>query len=110
MEATAVVTNADLSGIYRDYIACLNKQDWPNVGWFVHEEVHYNGERIGLSGYREMLERDFRAIPDLHFHIHLLISEVPRIASRLRFDCRPRESVWPSREREESSVYRKRLL
>jgi predicted ester cyclase len=73
-----------------DYIACLNKQDWPNLGRFVHEEVYYNGEGIGLSGYREMLEGDFRAIPDLYFDIHLLISEPPRVASRLRFDCTPK--------------------
>jgi predicted ester cyclase len=84
------MTKADLSDIYRNYIACLNKQDWPNLGQFVHEEVHYNGERIGLSGYREMLEGDFRAIPDLYFDIHLLISEPPRVASRLRFDCTPK--------------------
>jgi predicted ester cyclase len=87
--ATAM-TKAELSDIYRDYIACLNKQDWPNLGQFVHEEVHYNGERIGLSGYREMLERDFCAIRDLYFDIHLLISEPPSIASRLSFDCRPK--------------------
>ena len=78
-----------LSDIYRNYIACLNQQDWPNLGRFIHDDVHYNGERIGLSGYRAMLERDFRAIPDLHFDIHLLISEPPRVASRLRFDCTP---------------------
>ncbi len=87
--ATAM-TKADLSDIYRDYIACLNRQDWPKLGQFVHEEVHYNGERIGLSGYREMLEGDFRAIPDLYFNIHLLISEPPRVASRLGFDCTPK--------------------
>jgi predicted ester cyclase len=80
---------ADLSDIYRNYIACLNQQDWPNLGRFVDDDVHYNGERIGLSGYRAMLENDFRAIPDLYFDIHLLISEPPRIASRLRFDCTP---------------------
>jgi predicted ester cyclase len=84
------MTKAELSDIYRDYIACLNKQDWPNLGKFVHEEVHYNGERIGLPGYREMLEGDFRAIPDLYFDIHLLISEPPRVASRLSFDCTPK--------------------
>ena len=84
------MTKADLSDIYRDYIACLNKQDWQNLGQFVHEEVHYNGQRIGLPGYREMLEEDFRAIPDLYFDIHLLISEPPRLASRLRFDCTPK--------------------
>jgi predicted ester cyclase len=81
---------ADLSDIYRCYIACLNKQDWPNLGQFVHEEVQHNGQRLGLSGYRKMLEEDFRAIPDLYFDIHLLISEPPRVASRLRFDCTPK--------------------
>jgi predicted ester cyclase len=81
---------ADLSNVYRRYIACLNKQDWPNLGRFVHEDVQYNGKRMGLSGYREMLEEDFRAIPDLYFDIELLISEPPRVASRLRFDCTPK--------------------
>jgi predicted ester cyclase len=81
---------ADLSDVYRGYISCLNKQDWPNLGRFVHEDVQYNGKRIGLSGYREMLEEDFRAIPDLCFDIELLISEPPRVASRLRFDCTPK--------------------
>ena len=83
------MTRADLQDLYRGYIACLNEQDWPNLVKFVHEDVHYNGKRIGLSGYREMLEGDFRAIPDLHFDIQLLISEPPRVASRLRFDCTP---------------------
>ena len=83
------MTRAELSDIYRGYIACLNKQDWPNLVQFVHEDVRYNGERIGLSGYREMLERDFRAIPDLYFDIRLLVSEPPCVASRLHFDCTP---------------------
>ena len=68
----------DLSDVYRNYIACLNQQDWPNLGKFVGESVRYNGKRIGLSGYREMLEGNFRAIPDLYFDILLLISEPPR--------------------------------
>lgn len=88
------MTKADLCNVYRDYIACLNEQDWPNLGRFVHEDVHYNGERIGLAGYREMLEGDFRAIPDLHFNVHLLISEPPRIASRLSFDCTPKGTLF----------------
>ncbi len=83
------MTQADLSGIYRNYIACLNKQDWPNLERFVHEDVQYNGKPVGLSGYREMLEQDFRTIPDLHFNIQLLISEPPYVASRLSFDCTP---------------------
>jgi predicted ester cyclase len=76
--------------IYREYIACLNRQDWPNLGKFVDNDVNYNDRRIGLSGYREMLERDFREIPDLHFNIRLLVSDPPHIASRLDFDCAPK--------------------
>lgn len=88
------MTRADLSAIYRSYIACLNAQDWPNLGTFVREDVNYNGERIGLSGYRAMLEQDFRAIPDLYFDIHLLVSEPPRLASRLHFDCTPKGMLF----------------
>ena len=80
----------DLSDVYRDYIACLNTQDWPKLERFVHDEVHYNGQRIGISGYRAMLERDFDEIPDLHFDIQLLISDPPYAASRLGFNCTPK--------------------
>lgn len=78
-----------LSDHYRGYIDCLNRQDWPSLGDFVHAEVEYNGAVTGLSGYREMLEGDFRAIPDLRFSIGLLVSQPPTIASRLNFDCTP---------------------
>jgi predicted ester cyclase len=80
----------DLSDIYRGYIACLNKQDWPRLEQFVHDEVYYNGQRVGIVKYREMLKRDFYEIPDLHFNIQLLISEPPYIASRLFFNCTPK--------------------
>ncbi|HEY5741724.1 MAG TPA: ester cyclase [Terrimicrobiaceae bacterium] len=80
----------DLSDVYRAYIACLNKQDWPKLERFVHNEVSYNGQRIGFLGCRQMLERDFEEIPDLCFNVQLLISDPPYIASRLRFDCTPK--------------------
>jgi len=80
----------DLADLYKGYIACLNAQDWDNLGRFVGEEVQYNGETIGLSGYRGMLEGDFQAIPDLRFNIELLVCEPPRVAARLHFDCRPK--------------------
>jgi len=80
----------DLSNVYRNYIACLNRQDWPQLEKFVDDDVSYNGRQIGLSGYREMLERDFCEIPDLHFNIQLLISDAAYIASRLAFDCSPK--------------------
>lgn len=83
------MTELSLSETYCAYIACLNQQDWSRLGMFVGDEVIHNDQRIGLSGYREMLERDFREIPDLHFDIELLVCEPPRIASRLHFDCSP---------------------
>ena len=86
----ATMVNTTLSATYPEYIDCLNRQDWAELKQFVHAEVHYNGERIGLSGYREMLERDFSEIPDLHFDIQFLICEPPRIASRLGFNCTPK--------------------
>ncbi len=79
----------DLAGIYRDYIACLNRQDWPRLGQFVADDVIHNGRRLRLSGYRGMLETDFSEIPDLSFTIRMLMSDPPYIASRLAFDCRP---------------------
>ena len=88
------MTREDIGGLYRGYIACLNEQDWDSLGRFVGEEVQYNGETIGLSGYRRMLEGDFEAIPDLRFNIELLISEPPRVAARLHFDCRPKGMLF----------------
>ena len=37
-----------------------------------------------------MLERDYLDIPDLRFHIDLLVCEPPHVAARLRFDCTPK--------------------
>ena len=52
--------------------------------------MRHNGQPFGLAGYRAMLERDFVEIPDLRFNIELLACEPPLVASRLRFDCRPK--------------------
>jgi predicted ester cyclase len=79
-----------LSNFYRAYIACLNRQDWRDLQRFVHNDVSHNGRPFGLAGYRAMLERDFAEIPDLTFNIELMVCESSFIASRLRFDCRPK--------------------
>jgi predicted ester cyclase len=84
------MTKSQLAGVYRDYIACLNRQDWPGLARFVDGKVKYNDDRIGLAGYGEMLKRDFAEIPDLHFNIQLLTSDPPYIASRLYFNCTPK--------------------
>ena len=79
-----------LADLYRAYIACLNRQDWPNLHRFVADDARHNGRPFGLNGYCAMLERDFEEIPDLQFNIELLICDPPHVASRLRFDCRPK--------------------
>ena len=84
------MTKADLCDLYRSYIACLNGRDWTGLDRFVDGNVTYNGQPIGLAGYRRMLEKDFEEIPDLHFDIQLLISDAPYVASRLAFDCSPK--------------------
>ena len=84
------MTETPLSERYRDYIACLNRQDWPNLEDFVQHDVRHNGRPFGLIGYRAMLERDFAEIPDLRFNVELMVCEPPYLASRLSFDCRPR--------------------
>ena len=79
----------DLASVYRGYIDCLNARDWFRLGDFVGEDVEYNGETVDLAGYRAMLERDYREIPDLRFNIELLVSQPPFVAARLNFDCTP---------------------
>jgi predicted ester cyclase len=86
------MSELDLHTIYRDYIDCLNRRDWASLGQFVGDDVSHNGRPIGLSGYRKMLEKDVRDIPDLRFQIDLLVVEPPFVASRLRFDCSPRST------------------
>jgi predicted ester cyclase len=83
------MTTTDLSAIYRDYIACLNRQDWAVLGDFVHQEARHNGRLFGVAGYRAMLEKDFSDIPDLQFNIQLLVTDQSHVASRLAFDCTP---------------------
>ena len=82
--------STSLSDLYRAYIDCLNRQDWEALGQYVDDEVEHNGRPLKLSGYRDMLVRDFEDIPDLRFNIELLASSPPLIAARLAFKCSPK--------------------
>ena len=84
------ITEPGLAVLYREYIACLNTQDWAELNRFLHDDVRHNDRPFGLTGYRAMLGGDFKAIPDLYFRIEILVVETPYVASRLRFDCTPR--------------------
>ncbi|MDB5930580.1 MAG: hypothetical protein JWR60_2287, partial [Polaromonas sp.] len=64
----------DLASAYRRYIACLNDRDLERLADFVDEEVDYNGRRIGLAGYREMLEGNYRDIADLRFSVQMVVA------------------------------------
>ncbi len=88
------MTEPDLAVLYREYIACLNRQDWAQLGQFVRDDVRHNGRPFGLAGYRAMLEGDFDAIPDLDFQIDLLVVEASYVAARLRFDCTPKAMLF----------------
>ena len=83
------MTRDQLASFYRGYIDCLNRQDWQHLGDFVHPDVTYNGSPVGLEGYRAMLERDFREIPDLVFRVQLLVADPPTVASWLNFRVSP---------------------
>lgn len=78
-----------LLNIYLDYIACLNKQTWDELDHFIHDQVRYNGQDIGLAGYRTMLQQNYRDIPDLYFQPELLVGNDSLVACRLTFNCTP---------------------
>ncbi|KAF0843235.1 putative ester cyclase [Methylovorus glucosotrophus] len=78
-----------LAAIYREYISCLNKQNWQELGRYVHSDVQRNGEKLGIEGYEAMLRKSYEDIPDLEYRIGILVAEPPIVATRLLFDCTP---------------------
>ena len=83
------MTDSELADFYRDYIACLNARDWTHLAQFVAHDVVHNGRPFGLSGYRQMLEKDIEDIPDLRFEVAMVTCDPPSIAAKLAFDCTP---------------------
>lgn len=79
-----------LTDIYLAYLDCLNHQAFDELGTFVDDNVEHNGRPFGLSGYRDMLVKDFADIPDLRFEAEILVSDATRLAARLFFDCTPK--------------------
>lgn len=75
--------------VYRAYLACLNARRWDDLEEFVDRDVIYNGEPVGLRGYREMLEADVDAIPDLQFVPEILLADERVVSCRLVFQCTP---------------------
>ena len=84
------MASTSLSDLYRAYIDCLNRRDWEQLGQYVDDEVEHNGRPLQLSGYRDMLVKDFEDIPDLRFNVQLLACSPPLVAARLAFKCSPK--------------------
>ncbi len=61
--------------LYKRYIACLNARALEALGEFVADDVVRNGKRLGLDGYRAMLEGNYRDIPDLQFRVEWIVAE-----------------------------------
>lgn len=78
-----------IADTYRRYLECLNERRWDDLGQFVCTDAIHNGKSLGLSGYREMLEGDVAAIPDLRFDADLVVVQDDVLASRLVFQCTP---------------------
>jgi predicted ester cyclase len=78
-----------LADRYRAYINCLNSQDWEDLGTYVGQDVRYNGLVVGLDGYRQAREVEFREIPDLYFEVQILMADEKTVASRLNFNISP---------------------
>uniref|UniRef100_A0A5Q5CKT1 Activator of Hsp90 ATPase homologue 1/2-like C-terminal domain-containing protein n=1 Tax=Mycobacterium sp. (strain JLS) TaxID=164757 RepID=A0A5Q5CKT1_MYCSJ len=85
------MNGGDLRDVYRAYLACLNERRWDDLRQFVADDVSYNGELVGLSGYRSMLEADTRAIPDLRYVPEILLADARIVACRLFFECTPQQ-------------------
>lgn len=83
------MSDNDLTAIYRAYLACLNDRRWDDLGEYVTDDVVRNGERLGLNGYRAMLESDTRATPDLEFNAEILTADDRHVGCRLVFTCTP---------------------
>ncbi len=68
--------NTPLS-VYHEYLECLNKQAWNELGNFVCENVCYNDQEIGLVGYRgskriSWISRTFISRRNCSWRTHLL--------------------------------------
>ena len=86
------VRDLTVSDLYRNYLDCLNRRDWDSLDAFVDQNVSRNGRAIGLAAYRDMLEQDVHDIPDLRFELEMIVADHAMVASRLRFDCRPKHT------------------
>jgi predicted ester cyclase len=83
------VNAGDLRRRYLDYLAVLNERRFDDLVEHVADDLTYNGSPMTRTDYRDLLERDVAAVPDLTYVPGLLVVEGDRVACRLDFDCTP---------------------
>lgn len=83
------MTDLDLAGRYRAYLAVLNERRLDDLVEFVQDELTYNGEPLTREQYRDMIAGDIEAIPDLFFDARIIMATDDRVACRILFDCKP---------------------
>lgn len=74
---------------YLSYIDCLNSGNLESLSDFIQDKLSYNGKEITLKDYKESRLLEQKAIPDLFYHIELLVTNEDTIACRLNFNCTP---------------------
>lgn len=80
---------AETSEHYRKYIDALNTGRFRELAPYLNDELTYNGRRLTREDYQNMIANDHDAIPDLHFHVDLLVVDGDDIACKLDFNCTP---------------------
>ncbi|NHA06181.1 ester cyclase [Mucilaginibacter sp. HC2] len=75
---------------YRSYIDCLNSRNLERLSDFIQDTLTYNGKNTTAKDYKESRLAEQKAIPDLFYHIELLVTNEDTIACRLNFNCTPK--------------------
>ena len=79
----------DLRRHYLAYLDTLNERRFDDLVEYVADELTYNDRPMTLQDYRDLLEGDVAAIPDLRFDVGILVVSDDRVACRIDFDCTP---------------------
>ncbi|EPD92447.1 hypothetical protein HMPREF1486_04410 [Streptomyces sp. HPH0547] len=81
--------HASLEATYLAYLDALNDRRFSVLDEFVQDELTYNDKVLTRQEYADMIAADIRAVPDLRFDAHLLLTDDDVVACRLWFDCTP---------------------
>ncbi len=79
----------DLRRHYLAYLDALDERRFDDLVKYVADDLTYNDRPMTRQDYRDLLEGDVAAIPDLRFDVGILVVSDDRVACRIDFDCTP---------------------